>query len=128
MGTDTDTGTGTGTARAPRFGRGALVGLGVAGGLVPSPTALLVLLGAIGLGRTWFGIALVLCYGLGMAATLTAAGLLLVGLRDRLERVRVSDGLRRRTAWVMAAAPVLTAVLVLVVGAGIAVRGLAGAV
>jgi nickel/cobalt exporter len=114
--------------RAPRFGRGALVGLGVAGGLVPSPTALLVLLGAIGLGRTWFGIALVLCYGLGMAATLTAAGLLLVGLRDRLERVRVSDSLRRRTAWVMAAAPVLTAALVLVVGVGIAVRGLAGAV
>jgi ABC-type nickel/cobalt efflux system permease component RcnA len=113
---------------APRFGRGTLVGLGVAGGLVPSPTALLVLLGAIGLGRTWFGVVLVLCYGLGMAATLTAAGLLLVGLRDRLERVRVSDGLRQRTAWLMAAAPVLTAALVLVVGVGIAVRGLAGVV
>lgn len=101
----------------------ALVGLGVAGGLVPSPTALLVLLGAIGLGRSWFGIVLVLCYGLGMAATLTAAGLLLVGLRERLERVRVSEGLRRLGA----AAPALTAALVLVVGLGIAVRGLAGA-
>jgi nickel/cobalt transporter (NicO) family protein len=99
----------------------------VAGGLVPSPTALLVLLGAIGLGRTWFGVALVLCYGLGMAATLTAAGLLLVGLRDRLEQVRVSDGMKRRAAWLVAAAPVLTAGLVLVVGVGIALRGLAGA-
>ena len=80
-----------------RFGRGALVGLGVAGGLVPSPTALLVLLGAIGLGRTWFGVGLVLGYGLGMAVTLTAAGLLLLGLRDRLDRVELSDRLRRRT-------------------------------
>ena len=94
-GTGTDMGTGMGTghgASAPeegRFGRGALVGLGVAGGLVPSPTALLVLLGAIGLGRTWFGVGLVLSYGVGMAATLTAAGLLLVGLRDRLDRVRI---------------------------------------
>ncbi|GAA0898668.1 High-affinity nickel-transporter [Pseudonocardia zijingensis] len=107
-----------------RYGRAALVGLGVAGGLVPSPTALLVLLGAIGLGRSWFGVVLVLCYGLGMAATLTAAGLLLVGLRDRLERIRVPERLRRRAA---GRTPVLTAALVLVVGLGIAVRGLAGA-
>jgi nickel/cobalt transporter (NicO) family protein len=99
----------------------------VAGGLVPSPTALLVLLGAIGLGRTWFGVVLVLCYGLGMAATLTAAGLLLVGLRDRVERIRVSEGVRRRAGRLVAGAPVLTAALVLVVGIGIAVRGLAGA-
>jgi ABC-type nickel/cobalt efflux system permease component RcnA len=103
-----------------------LVGLGVAGGLVPSPTALLVLLGAIGLGRTWFGVGLVLGYGLGMAATLTAAGLLLLGLRDRLDRVELSDRLRRRAARLAAATPVLTALLVLVVGLGLAVRGLTG--
>ena len=52
--------------------------MGVAGGLVPSPSALVVLLGAIALGRTVFGVALVLGYGIGMAATLTAAGLILV--------------------------------------------------
>jgi hypothetical protein len=40
----------------------------------------------------------------------------------------VSDGLRRRTSRLMAATPVLTATLVLVVGVGIAVRGFAGAV
>ena len=110
------------------FGRGALVGLGVAGGLVPSPTALLVLLGAVGLGRTWFGVGLALAYGLGMAATLTAAGLLLLGLRDRLDRFRPSDGLRRRTARLVAATPVLTALLVLVVGIGLTARGVAGSI
>jgi nickel/cobalt exporter len=90
-------GHGHGQESPARFGRGALVGLGVAGGLVPSPTALLVLLGAIGLGRTWFGVGLVLSYGFGMAGTLTAAGLLLVGLRDRLDRVTFSDRLRRQS-------------------------------
>jgi high-affinity nickel-transport protein len=52
--------------------------MGVAGGLVPSPSALVVLLGAIGLGHTAFGVLLVAAYGVGMAGGLTAAGLLLI--------------------------------------------------
>ncbi len=51
-----------------------LVGMGLAGGLVPSPSALVVLLGAIALGRTAFGILLVVGYGVGMAATLITVG------------------------------------------------------
>ena len=129
-GTDTDTGMGTdmgtGTGRTLASGVGRWSASASPAGLVPSPTALLVLLGAIGLGRTWFGVGLVLSYGLGMAATLTAAGLLLVVLRDRLDRVRFSDRLRRRTAYLVAATPVLTALLVLVVGLGLAARSLAG--
>ncbi|MGW6445703.1 nickel/cobalt transporter [Lentzea sp. NPDC055074] len=100
--------------------RAGLVGMGVAGGLVPSPSALVVLLGAIALGRTWFGVVLVLAYGLGMAATLTAAGLLLVSLRDRfgprLARFRRLADL----------SPIGTAALVMVVGVGLATRALAG--
>lgn len=107
-------------------GRVGLVGMGIAGGLVPSPTALFVLLGAIGLGRSWFGIALVLCYGLGMAAALTLAGLLLVTLRDRLARSAVSERWRDRGARVSAALPTMTATLVLVVGLGLALRSLLG--
>ena len=84
------------------------------------------LLGAIGLGRTWFGVGLVLSHGLGMTGTLTAAGLLLVGLRDRLDRVTFSDRLRRRSARLVAATPALTALLVLVVGLVLAARSLAG--
>lgn len=71
-------------SHGPRRGRGGLVGIGIAGGLVPSPSALVVLLGSIALGRTGFGVLLVVCYGLGMAATLAAAGLVLLKLRDRL--------------------------------------------
>ncbi|MDG4821389.1 sulfite exporter TauE/SafE family protein [Asanoa sp. WMMD1127] len=99
-------------------GRWGIAGLGVAGGLVPSPSALVVLLGAIALGRTAFGILLVFAYGLGMAATLTAAGLLLIRVRDRFAgRLRLLE--RWRRAW-----PPATAALIVVVGLGLAGRAL----
>ncbi|MFD7414326.1 nickel/cobalt transporter [Kitasatospora purpeofusca] len=102
-------------------GRRSLIGLGIAGGLVPSPSALVVLLGAVALGRTLFGAALVLAYGLGMAATLTAVGLLLVRLGDRL--TGAADGpvvgrLRRIAPY----SALLTALLILTVGVGLVVR------
>lgn len=100
--------------------------MGVAGGLVPSPTALLVLLAAVDFERAWFGIGLVLCYALGMAATLTGAGLLLVSMRDRLARVDRARAWWGRTRRLQAVLPVATAVLVLVVGIGLALRSLAG--
>ena len=68
------------------FRKAWLVLMGVAGGLVPTPSALVVLLGAIALHRTWFGVILVGLYGLGMAAALMGAGLLLVRLQGWLER------------------------------------------
>jgi nickel/cobalt exporter len=99
-------------------GRWGIAGMGIAGGLVPSPSALIVLLGAMALGRTVFGVLLVIAYGLGMAATLTAAGLLLIRLRDRLA-VRF-----RFVARWQAAAPPATAALILLVGLGLAGRAL----
>ncbi|MGB3829398.1 MAG: hypothetical protein WA962_11540 [Ornithinimicrobium sp.] len=104
-------------------GRRGLIGMGVAGGLVPSPSALVVLLGSIALGRTVFGVFLVFAYGIGMAATLTAVGLLLVKLRMRLDHVESSRG-NLLASRVTAALPIVTAVLVLVVGIGLVVRGL----
>lgn len=109
------------------FGKGGLLGLGVAGGLVPSPSALLVLLAAIALGRAWLGIVLVLGYGLGMATALTCAGLLLVQLRNRLSTI----ALRRNMAAankLAAALPILTATLVLVVGIGLTLRAVHGSI
>ncbi|MDX8054337.1 sulfite exporter TauE/SafE family protein [Lentzea sp. BCCO 10_0798] len=113
-------GHGHGRGHGHRHRRAGLVGMGVAGGLVPSPSALVVLLGAIALGRTWFGVVLVLAYGLGMAATLTAAGLLLVSLRDRFgPRLARFRGFTDFT-------PFGTAALVTLVGVGLAARALAG--
>ncbi|MDW5326610.1 hypothetical protein [Plantactinospora sp. KLBMP9567] len=108
-------------------GRLGILGLGVSGGLVPSPSALVILLGAIGLGRTGFGVLLVIGYGVGMAAALTAAGLLVVRLRERWDQRRRPDRLTRRwrrLAALASAAPLGTAGLVLVVGLVLAGRAL----
>ncbi|MEV4613177.1 high frequency lysogenization protein HflD [Kitasatospora sp. NPDC049258] len=104
-------------------GRRGLIGLGIAGGLVPSPSALVVLLGAVALGRTLFGAALVVAYGLGMAATLTAVGLLLVRLGDRL--AGAADGpILGRLHRIAPYSALLTALLILTVGVGLVVRSL----
>ncbi|MFI7342846.1 nickel transporter [Streptomyces sp. NPDC050085] len=104
-------------AQPEPFRRRALFGMGVAGGLVPSPSALVVLLGAIALNRTAFGVALVLAYGMGMAAVLTAAGMLVARFGERADRML---GGRVRT-W-RAAMPYVTAALIVAVGAGLALR------
>lgn len=98
-----------------------LVPLGLAGGFVPSPSAIVVLLGAIALGRAWFGVVLVVGYGLGMAATLTGAGLLLVGARGAIERRMTGP----RSSWLaplLTALPTLTAAAIIAGGLYLAVR------
>ena len=108
-----------------RPSRLGLIGVGIAGGLVPSPSALVILLGAIGLGRTAFGVLLVVGYGVGMAGALTAAGLALIVLQDRWDRrQRAFPLLSRLTARWSTAAPVLTAGVVVLVGLGLAARAL----
>jgi ABC-type nickel/cobalt efflux system permease component RcnA len=111
-------------------GRLGLAGIGLAGGLVPSPSALVVLLGAIGLGRAGLGVLLVLAYGIGMAGTLTAVGLLLVVAQRKLGALAARSGgigrlgglLTRLTTRVSAGAPTATAALVVLVGLGMGVR------
>jgi ABC-type nickel/cobalt efflux system permease component RcnA len=103
-------------------GRLGLAGIGLAGGLVPSPSALVVLLAAIGLGRAGLGVLLVLAYGIGMAGTLTAVGLLLVVAQRKLGHLVGAGRLTRLTSRVSAGAPTATAALVVLVGLGMGVR------
>ena len=94
--------------------------MGVAGGLVPTPSALVVLLGAAALHRTWFGVVLVALYGLGMATSLMAAGLLLVRAQDWLDRNWYA---RPRAALLLRHLPALTALLLVGGGLSVIVRG-----
>jgi ABC-type nickel/cobalt efflux system permease component RcnA len=106
------------SATAAPLSRRRLLTLGFAGGLVPTPTAIVVLLGATAIGRAWFGALLVLAYGIGMAATLVLAGVLLAGARRRFD-------LRSHTerAWRLAAIlPVLTAVVITASGLWLVAR------
>jgi nickel/cobalt exporter len=57
---------------------GSLLALGVSGGLVPCPASLILLLGAMAVGRLPLGLVLLLAFSLGMAAVLTAVGMVVV--------------------------------------------------
>ena len=53
---------------------GSLILLGASGGLVPCPTAMVLMLSAIALGRTALGLALLVAFSLGLAGVLVAIG------------------------------------------------------
>lgn len=99
-----------------------LIALGVAGGLAPSPSALLVLLGAIALGRTALGVGLVAAYGLGLALILVGGGLLLVRFRKVGERILARSGTSRLGAFTRIL-PIVTGLAVIAGGVVVAVRG-----
>ncbi|WP_329009974.1 nickel transporter [Streptomyces sp. NBC_01601] len=109
--------------------RGTIL-LGFAGGLVPSPSAVVVLVGAAALGQAWFGLLLVVAYGAGLALTLTAAGFAVVRLgsvagrlldRNPARPARPAAALLRRTI------PLASALAVLLLGAGLMLKGVATA-
>jgi ABC-type nickel/cobalt efflux system permease component RcnA len=98
-----------------------LLALGVSGGLIPCPSALLVLLGSVALGRIGFGLALVIAFSLGLAATLTGLGVLFLYAGRLLER-RVPAGGRIRL--VLRYGPVVGSVALTLAGVAIVVRAL----
>ncbi|HEY2888438.1 MAG TPA: hypothetical protein VGJ17_07465, partial [Candidatus Limnocylindrales bacterium] len=74
--------------------------LGLAGGLIPSASALLILLGSIAAGRPAFGFVLVVGFGVGMAMVMGGIGLALVFARGRLDRVDSASSLGRASQFV----------------------------
>ncbi len=86
-----------------------LAGMGAAAGLIPCPSALVVLLGAIAQHQVGLGLVLIVAFSLGLAATLTLLGLAVVYAKRVLTRVRVPSR-------VAAALPAASAVLIVCVG------------
>ena len=86
-----------------------LVALGVSGGLVPCPSAMVLLLAAIALNKTAYGMLLVLAFSIGLAATLTGVGFVFLYARDKLGATRVNPRWRR---WL----PVVSAGVIIAVG------------
>jgi nickel/cobalt exporter len=102
--------------------------MGFAGGLVPSPSAVLVLVGAAAIGQAWFGVVLVLGYGVGLACTLILIGLFVVGSGRWLAERLVSRTGGRRMRLTRAALPLGSATVVMLLGLGLVLRSLPGAV
>ena len=72
-------------AASPMSWKG-LTAIAVSGGLLPSPTALVVLLGAVALHRVAYGIVLVTAFSVGLATALTIVGMLVLKARAVAQR------------------------------------------
>jgi nickel/cobalt transporter (NicO) family protein len=95
----------------------SLLALGISGGLLPCPSALVVLLSAIALHRVAFGMLLIVAFSVGLAAVLTGIGLLLVYARRLFEHFPTDGRLLR-------ALPVASAAFVTIAGLAISVGAL----
>ena len=96
----------------------SLLALGVSGGLLPCPEALMVLLITIAAHRVLFGLLLIVSFSSGLAAVLVGFGLLLVYAGGLFRRVNVSSGLVRRVL------PVASALAIVLAGSVITVQAL----
>ena len=105
----------------PPVERGGIVGVGIAAGLLPCPSALVVLLSALALHRIGFGFALIVAFSLGLAATITGIGLVAVLARRVFSRVSLDGPLVR-------VLPALSAVVILLVGVALTVRAIPGVI
>jgi ABC-type nickel/cobalt efflux system permease component RcnA len=74
----------------------ALLTLGMTGGMVPCPAALVVLLSAVSLHRIGFGLILIVAFSLGLATVLIAIGLLIVYTRQFMARFQSDSPLLTR--------------------------------
>jgi nickel/cobalt exporter len=97
--------------------RSGVVAVGVSGGLLPCPSALVVLLAAISLHRVAFGLVLILAFSTGLALSITGLGLVAVLARRAFAR-RTFDGLLFR------ALPVVSALVILAAGVAMTARAL----
>jgi len=94
-----------------------LLGVGVAAGLLPCPSALVVLLSAIALHRIGLGLALIVAFSVGLAATITGIGLVAVLARRAFGRLRLDGPVVR-------ALPAVSAMLILALGTGMILNAL----
>jgi nickel/cobalt exporter len=93
----------------------SLLAVGVSGGLLPCPSALVVLLAAISLHRVAFGLLLILAFSAGLALTITGIGLAAVLARTTFRRVSFEGRLVRLL-------PAASALVILAAGLAMTVR------
>jgi nickel/cobalt transporter (NicO) family protein len=93
----------------------SLLAVGVSGGLLPCPSALVVLLAAISLHRIAFGLVLILAFSAGLALTITGIGLVAVLARNTFRRIGFDGPLVRLL-------PAASALVILAAGLAMTVR------
>ena len=92
----------------------SLFAVGVSGGLLPCPSALVVLLAAISLHRVAFGLLLIVAFSLGLALSITGVGLVAVAAKRAFARARFDGAVLRALPSLSAAVILLAGVLMTV--------------
>jgi ABC-type nickel/cobalt efflux system permease component RcnA len=100
----------------------SLVAMGASAGLIPCPSALVVLLGALSQHQVGLGLVLITAFSLGLATTITALGLTVVYARTLLARLDFASG---RAA---AALPAVSALVIVVVGCVLTAKAVPGVI
>jgi ABC-type nickel/cobalt efflux system permease component RcnA len=95
-----------------------LLTLGISGGIVPCPGALVVLLSAVSMQRIGFGLLLIVAFSIGLAGVLITIGLLMVSARQFMSRFQVNSSLTAR--WL----PLTSSAFILVFGVALAIQSL----
>jgi ABC-type nickel/cobalt efflux system permease component RcnA len=90
-----------------------LLALGISGGIIPCPAALVVLLSAVAMNRIGFGLLLIVSFSAGLAAVLIALGLLMVYARQFMSRFH-GEG-----KWVNHWLPIASSAFIVAVGIGL---------
>jgi len=98
-----------------------LMTLGISGGIVPCPAALVVLLSAVSMQRTGFGLLLIVAFSVGLAAVLIAIGLLMVYARQFMSRFQADS--RVVTYWL----PLTSSAFILLFGVALTIQALRSA-
>jgi ABC-type nickel/cobalt efflux system permease component RcnA len=98
-----------------------LLALGVTGGIIPCPAALVVLLSAFALHRVGFGLLLIVAFSIGLAAVLIAVGLVMVYAQNLLSYWQGEGPLINR--WL----PMTSAITITAFGLAIAAQALVAA-
>ena len=98
-----------------------LLTLGIGGGIVPCPAALVVLLSAVSLQRIGFGLLLIVAFSIGLAAVLIAVGLLMVYARRFMTRFQ-GEG-QMLTRWL----PLASSAFIVFFGVGLTGQALVSA-
>jgi nickel/cobalt exporter len=96
----------------------ALVALGVSGGIIPCPAALVVLLSALSMHRVGFGLVLIVAFSVGLAAVLVIIGVLMVYAGRLMARFR-EDG-----PWIRRWLPLTSSAVMTLLGLGIAAQAM----
>ena len=101
--------------------------MGVSGGLIPCPSALLLLLSSIALGQVGYGLILVLSFSLGLASVLTGLGLLLIYSKHVFKRLPIekwTDQKSFKLKWMINVIPIVTAAAITFIGLIISIQAL----